>query len=650
MISIRHSIPAVLRAVALFVLGTSPWAQTLALDCQLPDGRHYVATIDGSKPWVTFKGPPTGSPKDSEILGVNVYRWEVLARDRSGAPLVVGADLLLSNAFANPDGSGHTGAVYFRHITANAGKWVVTYDVSRWPAPFVIGPPPEGGDHLWLSGVCTVRRVALFRGVGEGWARALLDAVPKIDASSPTFEDGVAWPALSSEQLTMLEQRFAGKLAAFRAAFAAGKPDPGNDLRVARIGFQHPTGNVTVAYEHGGQAIHFAWGWEQTPSAALYWRLAADAGIERQRIVRDRTTGARLTPELFAAGKGKDYQPFSLSLTGDAEYADTEGRHISLPPCLDVAPFNSGDCKREAEIRRIRSHDDAHMIRSLGPKYAAARLCGDRVARELLIDEGNFARMAYCDIGEPAGQWRSGVPTLVSRLKEGQASPSFGRACGWASTAMAWSSNFSPADSPEQLAFQRNGRALLRVRTLAAPQHGIAQRATFGGVQGAWDPFAGGGGAVPKDRAIAQSFEAALQLGGEICLLDEIAPVSGELAVIARAGLTLYDNAACPTRPVPWKYLDVGPASGPAALEVARGWNVKETPNGDASHVRRTLAWLWLTTEDAKFLELLLLGKTAQARRDEFMQIALSGESWRDPDGAAEAAAVMQQAVTRSPR
>src|SRR6185436_15751216 len=116
-------------------------------------------------------------------------------------------------------------------------------------------------------------------------------------------------------------------------------------------------------------------------------------------------------------------------------------------------------------------------------------------------------------------------------------------------------------------------------------------------------PFEGGGGAVPKDRSIAQSFEAALQLGGEFALLDEIAPGRGELAVMAREGYSLYDNPACPTRPVPWKYVDVGPAIGPAALKVERGWNVKDTPNGDASHVFRTLGWLWLTTGEQRFFD-----------------------------------------------
>lgn len=646
-------------AAATAVLGST--APTLSLDCLLPDGRHFVARIDGTKPWVTFRTPPTGSPNDSEILGVNVYAWDVLARDRAGQPTVIGAQLLLSNAFANADGTGHCGAVYFRQMTADAGAWGVTYDVRRWQAPYVIGPPPEGGDHLWLSGQCTVRRVALYaKSVGEDRARALLDVVPALDASQVELVDGIAYPALTASQVAILEARDAAKLSTFRKAFAAGTTtDNSVWLRDPRIGFLQPTGNTTIAYEQGGDRIFFPWGWQRTRSTALLMRAWVDAGAERQRIVRNRKDGSRLTTEDFAAafaagkGKGARFQPFSIFLTGDAEYFDTQGRHISLPPCFDVPKFNTGNCKREGEVRARRAHDVWHLIRTIGPDYAAARLLHDATARELLFDEANSCRLAYSDIGEPPGGYTSGVPTMLSWMKKpgpGQGVPSFGRGEGWAMTAIGWAASLAGEGNPQLRPTLRTGRELARVRTLAAPPTGIPQRAPYNGIASAWDPIAVGGAAADPTATLAQAFECAIEIGGEGVLGSQTVTPKAQVDAAVRAGRSMYANAACPTKPVPWKYLDVGPLNGPAAAEVARGWNVGGSPWGDSTHVKRTLGWLSLTTADPVFIELLLGGKPIDVRIAEEMKIAMSGDTSGDPDGAAEAAAILQWVRANMPK
>lgn len=649
-----------LTALLCLLVGSQVVAQTLTLDCLLPDGQHYIAKIDGSKPWVTFQCPPTGSPKDSEILGVNVYTWDVLARDRSGQPMVIGAQLLLSNAFANADGTDHCGAVYFRSMTADAGKWGVSYDVRRWPAPYVIGPPPEGGDHLWLSGQCTVRRVVLFRDIGEARARAMLDDVPEQDAGQTELTDGIAYPALDAAQVAVLEARAAKNLSTFRTAFAAGTTTDNTEwLRDPRIGFLQPTGNTTIAYEQGGDRIFFPWGWQRTRSTALLLRAWTDAGAERQRIFRDRRTGRRLTTEAFAdafaagKGKGQRFQPFSMFLTGNAEYFDSEGRHISLPPCFDVPKFNFGNCKREGEIRARQAHDVQHLIRVIGPQYGAARSIGptEVIARELLLDEANSCRLAFSDLGEPPspGRYQSGLPVLYSRMKTpGQGVPSFGRGEGWALTAIGWAASMAGEGNPEIRPLLRTGRALMKLRELAAPPTGIAQRESFGGIASAWDPVTVQGGAADKKATLAQSFEAAIMNGGEGVFGDESPPNLMQLTVAYHAGSTLYDNPNCPTHSIPWKYLDVGPVGGPAATVVTRGWNIGGSAYGDPTHVKRSLGWLYIRTGEEHFLDLLRGSKTLKARIAEELKYAVSGDTSVDPDGCAEAAAIMQYALVES--
>lgn len=621
-------------ATLIQALAADPPSPTIALTCALADGRQYTAEIGAARRWSMFGGPAGPRAPDGQILGAHVVRWDVVSPD-----LVLVA-LRVSNAAANPDGSGHCGKVYCRSIAMSVDGWNVAFDVQRAPPPFLVAPRADG-DNVFLSGQAFVRRFALFRGAATVQrALAALDSVPAFDIAAPFGPTQITLPAVD---VRAQEIRFAAKLRSLRTNLAAGNIDPPNDVRTKTLGPFQPVGNA-IAYEHGGQGIFFVWGWEQAPSAALFWRTIGDLVIERMRFVYDKASGARITPEMWAAGARQSFQPFSLYLHGDSDAVDTEGRHTYLPPCFDVPQFNAGKCAYEPPLAQIDAYDGAHRVRALGPWIATYARLRDPVAREALLDDANYCRMAYCDMGLPAGPWRSGLPTMRSWMKATlhQGVPSLGREYGWVMfghAAALWAA--TPADA-EYRALKRSGAALLQLRADASMPNGLPQRAHAGEISGAWEPKITGGAAVPKDRDLAQSFEQPIVWRGELALARYVPLPKDELERIARGASNLYANKAfAGTGPVPPKYVTVAKSGGASAPSITEGWNLPDTPFGDATHVDAMLAELYRATGEQRWLDILCRGKSRGDAARAFGTMIDKPTSGFEPAWAVEAAGVL---------
>lgn len=591
---------------------------TIQLSCTLSDQRTFrtkpFALVDG-KQWGMFEQVVAAgqvAPKPlPRILGAKLYVksvafnvWECAVR--------------ISNAACKADGSGFCGEVNFKSTAWQAGPGLVIKPTFRraWTdEAYCVAF--NGADQTMQAGASFVRRFLVGTPKAISVYMHSIPIVPRI-----VSDYGPLRSTLPAVNRSLMQSRFAGRLATLEGRLAAGVADPDNGVSIPALGYFQGAGD-DLSYMYGGADIQPVFGYEQCPAAVQWHADLADLWLERTNVAcYDKDTGEPIPSEAWGNGK----QPFDCLADGDEERV-IDGRKKHYPPALDVdpktgapiKPFNTGNNPNKAKIQSYGTPNDDHFIRAIGHAIPAIEYLHDEVMRDYVIDCAHFLRRAHCDVGI-LGQY---ARSLANNLNYARKNPGSGlvisRGFGWANLVCACAMKYEPKNA----IWQKWSDALLEYHRVSATASGISQNAApKAAFPEAWDTVDAAGkrtkgyAGCPDDTHLCQAFEQGIVTFGVganlLCrgsvsittpkpsMLRKLFP-NRNVAILMRAANSIWANFNLPTgaydNPMMFgvsKYVD------PRGL-VARGYGP-----ADLTHNENALAVVYRLSGDISFLKATL--------------------------------------------